>query len=290
MNSYRWIDANEVSWGFGAGSTNSVDLQAGAEGFKDLETDSFERDAALSDGQVFSGWRARPRAVLLPVVINGNEYNTFEDTRKVFRDGMRPGRYGTLQVTSTDDVRTLTARFVREVNPGNDIDPLVMGYEMATFVLIADDPWWHGAAVSKTMQTPETPRPFFEPGPTHVLNIMSSNTVASASLENPGDVAAWPTIRIDGPSTGFSFADANGEAVAGSIVVDSGEWLIVDLSPLQQTALLYSAPSTLTDVTNELTQFNPRPIPVGTTADYTVQLNGAGSMTVSIEPRYFRAF
>lgn len=252
----------------------------------------FTRDAALQDGQTFNGWKLRPRDVLWPVVIDPGPY--WMAVQRAFWSHMRPWVAGVWRVTesSTGEYRDLTVRFVGDGGSSYSRDPSIDEVELHALSFVADDPWWHGPVVSKTMQTPETPQPFFEPGPTHVLNIMSANTVASASLENPGDVAAWPTIRIDGPSTGFSFTDTDLDLtlVAGSVTVDSGEWLIIDLTPTEQTALLFTAPGVFTDVTDQLTQFNPRPVQAGTTTDYDVELNGAGSMTVSFEPRHFRAF
>lgn len=286
---YRLLDANGREWNLNDGD---VTIQAGAEGFDDLETDSFTRQGPFLDGQVFTGWKARPRRVFLPVMISGDA-DSFPSVRRDFLDGLRPGAACVLRVTTEDaEVRELTARYVPEPFQWS-IDPTVMKYERRGVSLIADDPFWRGPTQSRTFQTAEDQLPFYATDSDRVFNLLSSSTTGSTNLENPGEVIAWPTIRIDGPATAFSISKLSGIGtnsspnLAGEIEIAEGQWLFIDQRPTVQTAFLY--PDTV-DVTSELDRALFFPIAPDASTDIDVELTGAGSLTVSFEPGYFRAF
>lgn len=265
----------------------------GIEGMGMPEQVEFTRDTALLDGQTFSGWRAKPREVFWPVVVDGTgmaENSWMNLLIYEFWRSLQPGKYGRWRVTTVNGTRDLTCRFVSDNSPKYANDPSLRQIEVHGVTLVADDPWWRGPEVSATFQTAEDTEPFFEPGPTHVFNLMSANTVASANISNPGEIPAWPVIRVDGPATAFSVTTEFSGVVAGEIEIADGEWLIIDTNRTKQNALLHTSEFSFTDVTRELTDVGFYPINAGLDRNVDVVLNGAGSVTVSLTPGYFRAF
>lgn len=265
-------------------------LNKGIEGLGMPPHQAFTRQTALLDGQSNSGWRAEPREVFWPVLIDADA-STWDDVQTRFWRTMRPNLFGVWTVSNGDSSRYLNCRYVSDGGAVYSSDPSVSGAEVHGLNLVADDPWWHTADVSATFQTAETPIDFFNGGIAPDFYIMSGNTIDSASIENPGDVPVWPTYRVDGPVTSFSIeTDSSEPDVAAEITVLEGEWLIVDTNPTVQTALLYTGPSTYTDVTGDLLNYNPRPIGIGLDTEFSIALFGEGSLTISITPSYFRAF
>lgn len=260
-------------------------MDKGVEGMGMPEIDRQTRETPLLDGQVQVGWRARPREVFWPLGISDGTAGSWSTLQGDFWRALRPGIQGTWRVTGpTGEVRDLLCRYVSDGGGVYARDPAREEFETAGVTLVADDPWWRGAAVSKTFQTAETPVPFFDTGSV-VLNIMSANTVASTTIDNFGDIPAWPVYRIDGPITGFTINTLN-----AVVNVGVGQWLIIDTDPTKQTSLLYTAPGVFTNVTSSLNGVGFSPIPPGSSQSIDVVLNGSGSLTVTLRPGYYRAF
>lgn len=274
-------------------------LNDGVEGLGNPPHSSFTRSTALLDGQSTSGWKAEPREVFWPILIDADE-STWDDVQSRFWSTMRPNLYGVWTVFKEDtSSRYLNVRYLTDGGAQYKVDPSRTGAETHGLTLIADDPWWHTETVSAVFQTAETPIDFFNGGTAPDFYIMSGNTVDSVTLENPGDVPSWATYRIDGPATSFDIETVNidelgfptnGGSIAGDITLLAGEWLIIDTNPTQQTAFLYTSPSNYTDVTSQLDEYSPRPIETGLSTEFSVTLFGEGSLTVSLIPSYYRAF
>lgn len=269
-------------------------LNDGLEGLGNPPHASFTRETALLDGQSNSGWKARPREVFWPILIDAQP-ETWDDVQSRFWATMRPNLYGTWRVTNGESVRYLTCRYLSDGGASYRVDPSRSGAEVHGLTLIADDPWWHGDDVSATFQTAEDEVDFFNGGTAPDFYIMSGNTVDSVTLDNPGDVGAWATYRIDGPATRFEISQGGGlsmpvPVLAAEIDVLDGEWLVIDTNPSAQTMLHYTGINDYIDVTTELTNYSPAPIETGTDTTFDVVLFGEGSLTVTITPNYYRAF
>lgn len=268
-------------------------VNEGVEGMGNPPHKAFTRETALLDGETNSGWKALPREVFWPLLIDATP-DTWDTVQSAFWATMRPNLYGIWTVYNGETSRYLNCRYLSDGGAAYAYDPSRLGAEFHGVSLIADrDPWWHSEDVSATFQTAETPVDFFNGGTAPDFYIMSGNTVDSASIDNPGDVPAWPTYRIDGPATAFSIetsADMSSGEVSGEITVLEGEWLVIDTNPTAQTAFLYTAENVYTDVTYQLSEYQPQRIEIGTDTLFSVYLLGEGSLTVTITPSYFRAF
>lgn len=121
-----------------------------------------------------------------------------------------------------------------------------------------------------------------------VFNLMSSSTVDSATVANPGDIDAWPKYTITGPVSEFS-ATISGGMVSATTEVIAGAVLVIDTDPTVQRATL-TVDGVDTTVTRDLVGVDWRPVPSGGSVSLDVTLIGTGSLVVSFMPRFFRAW
>lgn len=264
-------------------------LNENVEGMGMPRTKTFTQETALLDGQSTTGWKAEPREVFWPIMIHSDPTYGWDANQSNFWATMRPNSPGLWRVTKDGSYRELQCRFADDGGGAYATDPSREGAEVHGITLIADDPWWKGPTVSKTFQTAEDPLPFFAVTTDRVFNLMSSSTVDNVTLANPGDVAAWPVFRLDGPVTGFRISGfpVGAGVVSTTINLTLGEWLIIDTNPTAQTAIKYPS---MQNVTSELQDASWSSVPAGSTSSFYVTVSGTGSLTVSFRPNYFRAF
>lgn len=270
--------------------THDLGLMPGAEGFEDFGTDEYTSSGPVLDGQRFNGWRALPREVFLPLMIPEYQMDAPVNLSWV-QSYMRPGRMFTLRASSSFGVRTLRIRYV-PTPVALDFSPELFD-NVRGLRFVADDPWWVGPRVEHQFQTPEDALPFFAVGAgDRVFNLGSANTVDNITLSNPGEQDAWPVYRIDGPSTGFTISQsAFGAELTSAVEVPSGEYLILDTRPTAQTMRLsHDGGAYTTDETRQLANALFFRIPAGSSQPIYVTLNGAGSLLVSFDPVYQRAY
>jgi len=269
-----------------------VYLQPGVDLFSMLTGDAFVRQTALTDGQRFSGWRAEPRAGLLPVLIGRSQTETeWLALDRAWWRTMRIDRPGTLTVTAPDgSVRRLKLRFVNDGGVGKVADPSQRRMEIAPIKMVADDPWWVGDSFGKVFRNGGVPVNFFggEVGLGSPYVIGASSTTATATITNPGDDGTWPVYTVDGPVTAFS-AIIDGREVAGDFTVAAGQQLRVDTSPQQQVAHLIDG-ETQTNVTRQMRELQFAQVPDGTAVALSIQISGTGSLTITAEPNYYKAW
>lgn len=263
----------------------------GIEGLGDGDVTDFVQERAVLDGQTFNGFKTKPRSVFWPIVIDGDAIG-WEDQQRAFWTALPPGRNGSWKVTTPGgSVRTLPCRYVPS-SYAPDLDPTVNENETVGVTLIADDPFWHGPTVLKAFQTAETPRPFYSTGP-EVLNIMSSNTVDTATMTNVGDVPTWSIITINGPATAFSLSyyfNNTPADIAGSVALAADQCLEIDTHPDKQTVRRYNSDGSYDVVFDSMDQIFWRPFPPGVDVPIFIELNGSGSMLIEFDPLYRRAY
>jgi hypothetical protein len=285
---HQWTGWDGSVWNLNPGGEGVVLDNRGLIGVGSMLTDSYIRQTPALSGQRLTGVRERARDVFWPLVIDGGA--GWPVLQEAFWKTMRPRLNGVWRVTDrdTNTWRELICRFVpNDTVYGND--PSIPGVEDASIDLVADDPWWHGADVVKVFQTAEDPVDFYAPpASAYVLYLMSSSTTDSASVSNPGDVDAWPVYTIAGEASSFAVT-IDGGTVSGSVVVPAGGYLVVDTDPAVQTAKL-TIDGVTTNVTRDLDAFDWRPIPAAGSVDLGVSLIGSGAITVTLSPRFYRAW
>lgn len=292
MIQHTWIPQVGVTTEFTRDDAIFRLLTGSIEGLGDPKTDDFVQEQALIDGQLFSGYRAKARDCFWPVMVDAT-LGDWESQQALFWQSLVPGAYGVWRVTApSGNYRDLTCRYVpSDYTP--IVDPSKQAIEVIGINLVADDPWWRGPVVEKEFQTGETPLPFFATSG-GVLNLMSANTVDSATITNPGEIPAWSTFTIVGPSTAFDirfFSATEGAArISGTVDVPDGWRLVINTDPTAQSVRLYDSDGNWTNVFSQLDNIGFTPIAAGNDVPLYITLNGAGSMLVSFSPGYRRAY
>lgn len=173
--------------------------------------------------------RREHREIDLPVRIWGRTHDEFVARRRVLCDAFEqtdelgPGR---LVVWRPDgSMRQIHARYLEGLDKGGD------GWiaETAIITLLCEQPWWLGPTVEADERVHQTGSgSFLDPFP----NVSSSKTLGEAKIINPGELTAYPTWVITGPTsmitlthvdTGESFTvnpdwDGDGDLAQGDTV------------------------------------------------------------------------
>lgn len=289
MIRHQWTGYDATVYDF-TDTTSGVWFGPGIEGLGSSTATDFTRRTPALDGQSLIGSSENPREVFWPVRVEGTEATEWQTIQAAFFGTLRRNEYGVWRVTAPDDTyRELTCRFVNDGPHSYSTDPSRDGWvESHGISMIADDPWWHGPAVEATFQTAGEDLPFFATSGA-VFNIGSSNTDASATISNPGDVDAWPVWTIAAPATSFSVG-VDGSVVSGDVTLTGSEYLIIDSNPARQLIQKHSGATVTTIAWSTLTSVEFAKVPAGETVDLDVTLAGAGSVTVSVDPLYYRAW
>lgn len=301
MIGVQWIGWDGSVWDLRTGQVKMT--KAGVTGLGHLSYDAYTRETALSDGQRFTGWRANPRSILLPVLIG---QTATEDEWMALDSAwwktMRPDKPGTLIVVAPDgSSRSIRLRFVDDGNMAFDHDPTKDRLSVAVLNMIADDPWWVGPAFTRSFWGGSAPEDFFGGG-SHVgppFHIGAASTLGDAVLNNPGDIDTWPVYYIDGPATTFAVT-INGAPISGTTPVLVDTQLRIETSPTRQVATLVTGGTVNTDgvrvggvetnVTRLLAEVSFAPIKSQVDVDLHVSLTGTGRVTLAGVPRFFRAW
>ena len=289
MLGITWKDHNNTTWDLVNGPVAL--MNSGVQGFGMPTAADTIRKTALVHGQTFQSWRLEPRELFMPITFRDDAELDVEGIQRTFWDGLALGEYGTFSVTDGNGaVRSIQARFMDDGAVTFGVDPYSDTHKFRTYGLtfVADDPWWRGPEESFTFGLgPEGTATFFGNGSSATpFYIIKSTGWANSTLTNNGDQDAWITWTIEGPMTSFDL-EIGGHHIAGDIVVDSGETLTIETSPLNQIAYLNDG----TKVTRYLTSADFAPLPA-TGAPVTVGIDvvGTGNITAAFSPVYWRAF
>lgn len=159
-------------------------------------------DANAREGETIRHIRANPGRFTWPLYIWGDNHMQFvqreRQIKRAFMMTMHRAKPGTLRVARPDG----TAREIDcYCEAGFEGQPDEM-YKFATaaLTLYAPDGYWRDATPTIEQRSYAPPASFYSP----FLTVSGSNVLGDTVMFNPGDVDAWPTWTITGPSTQFS--------------------------------------------------------------------------------------
>jgi hypothetical protein len=234
-------------------------------------------------GSRYRGERALSRPVVWPLGVysDGSSQAWLELDRALWRGLRRPLVWSVTQ-QPTGETRTLACRFVSEPSAFAH-DPSRIGWAEYEVNLVAEDPYWAGEPIVREFGASET-EPFIPVGGGPPFHISEGSTIASASIENPGDVDAWPVYTFAGPMTAVEVA-IDGRAVGTTTDLLEGDVLVIDSDPRRQSATLNG-----TRVRGIITPHDFAPVPAGGITALDVTMVGTGTVAVRLVPRYERAW
>ena len=231
-------------------------------------------------GARWRGHTVAAREVFWPLQVYTDAGSTeWLDKDQKFWRTMRPDKTGVWTVKRPDgQTRTLTLRFVDDGTHAYNIDPAICGWTSYGVTLTAEQPYWAGPTETGSWAGGSAPQ-FF---PT--LTIAPGGTLATAQLNNPGDVEVWPVWRIYGPCTNATVG-LNGRTITIPFTLNDGEMLEIDTAPRAQTAMMGAV-----DRTGELTGVDFAPLPADQRTTLALSIAGGGRITATLTPLYLRAW
>ncbi len=205
---------------------------------------------------------------------------------------MRPDGPGEWAIAQPDgEVRRLTCRYADDGEQAFGLDPHLLGWSAYGVNLVAEDPFWRGPRVRRVFDTSAAENFYGGAAGTGFAPpyVVSSNTsTAAASIDNPGDEAAWPTWVGYGPFSSLTVGVA-GKSVVVPFALAGGKSITIDTRPDRLTAV----DSDGLDRVPDLGSVAFAAVPRGTLVPVSISVPGSTSVTrveVSIEPQYHRAW
>jgi hypothetical protein len=266
--------------------SSGVILGPGVRGLTEPQFAQYTSDAPGVHGQRFRGYRTEAREVFWPITVwEDSDDIGWLEYDSAFWNTMRVDKEGTWEVIHPlGTKRSLKLRFVDDGDVAWDQPPGFRRWAKYGVTFVADDPFWSGDQVSSPVWgQAESPIPFTgEDDSAPEFYIGPASTINTASLNNTGDVAAWPVWEITGPITSASIT-LDGGTIGIPFPLQTGEKLVIDTG-------VPRAVSGGEDVTGMLNPFEFTPIPAQSEVPVSISMVGSGTVQAKFTPRYFRAW
>lgn len=290
MIGVKWEGPDGSVWDLRDGSSGVQLSQGGVLGLRHAPSEAFTRQSSFVDGQQVTGWKLKPRPLELPLDVHGySEADWFVRDRAISR-AFRVDRPGRLTVVDPlGGRRTITARLDDNDDDAMENDPAAMLASTMVIPLIADDPWYYGQPLVHRFEYANPDRGFYGPtgyGPPFYLS--PATFTGDDTLVNPGDAPAWGMLELPGPAEGFVVRIGN-RIISGFVdgySLPEGRTLTIDTDPRRSTARLDDG----TNVTRKLTSTQFAAVPDGSSVPIQVIVYGPTEMTLTLVPRYLRAW
>lgn len=263
-------------------------LMRDVRGFGGISIDNHRDDHAGLAGSRWRDYRATNREIFLPLqVFSDGDSQAWVEHNRRFAKTLRAGKTGWLHIIHPDGQhRRIQARYDKGLEESFLMDPAFFGWANYGIYLTSEQPYWEAAEpVGDIWRSPE-PVFFFgggvTPGLAPPLGISDEKDVSTATITNPGDVETWPKWTYRGPATSASVG-VDGEIVEIPIALLTGESIVLDLNPYEQSAIKSTAAGVETDVTSQLGSFDFSPIPAGEAVQLDITLVGTGGGSIELE-------
>jgi hypothetical protein len=257
-------------------------------GTRGLTMPPIRRYTSASPAVPGSRWRGAvpdERDVFWPLlVLSETSSQAWVQLDRAFWRTMDPARPGVWAVTHpSGETRRLRCRFVDDGNHTFDLLPVKYGWTRYGVSLVAEAPYWEGTQQVRYFGA--DPPVLFFTADASVFALDPEQTVATATMDNPGDVDAYPVWTISGPSD-RAVLGVGGRLIEVPFPVPAGKELVVDPRPTAQTAI----DSDGNDRTGELGAVDFAPIPPGESVTLSLELVGDGFISAALTPLHYRAW
>lgn len=290
-----WPGVTDMTWvGWDGSRWPLLSIASGAvlvnEKVKGLGFPDFLRYASKAQGVPGSrwrGWDVDERDVFWPLMVfSDGGTDAWLRHNAALMATFRPDRTGTWIVTTSLGTRRLRCRLAK-IDDAFDVDPSRVGWFVYGIGLVAEDPYWRGDAESITWRAQGQSRAFLPKLGETGFWLSSSFTAGSARVSNRGDVDSYPVHELAGPINAGAKVGVGGSTVTVPFAVPSGQSLTIDTRPDRLTVTDQAGTSRFPDLTGDVAF---PPIPAGEDVPITVEFSGAGTITTTFEPAFWRAF
>lgn len=274
------------------GFTSGIMTQPGVLGLHMPNWTFWTDTSPAVDGEIVRGVRAKSRQITVPLVIWGANRAECLTKYRAFVADLNPQRGpGTLTVTEADGTsRSIQAFYQQGLEGKDDDDDMGRTWLRAAIVLNAPAPFWLGEQISVTWLGAGGPGLFFPILPVAVVN---SQVIGSLTVNNTGDVSAFPVWTIAGPATSMTFTNSTtGESFTLTHTITGTDTIVVDCRDSAKTILLNGTTNLWADV--DLSSGEPVLWAFEPGAN-NINLNVPGStsataITMTYQPRYLVAY
>ena len=293
-----WESWDGETWDV-ANGTEGVALMPGVRGLNMPPTRRHTQTSPAVHGSRRTGWIAAEREVFWPLLVfrEAGKYDWAKLDGDFWRS-MHPNRPGIWSVTDPSGVtRKLTCVYDNDGSHATDILPSIQGWEKYGIYLAAEQPFWVGESLRRGW-TGSGGTSFFGSGAPS-FNISTASSASSATINNPGDLDAWPKWTIVGPSTTTTIG-IPGRTISVPFDIPAGKALEVDTDPSRQTVIYGDwVPNPLTGfgtIANQVNRFSDMgaidfaSVPAGEAVPLSIVINGSGIVLMELVPRHFRAW
>lgn len=178
--------------------------------------------------------QATPREFDIPLLIKGSSRADYITKQRNLAAIFNPELGdGTLTFTRADaSARELTCRYLSGLE-GNDRSDNVEWAKMV-LTLVATDPFWYANSNTSSSYTTGTVATFF---PFFPLSLSNSAIFTTTTVNNDGDIKAWPRWTITGPGSGITIKNQTTDKKIefDTTVLADGETIEIDTRPFVKT-------------------------------------------------------
>lgn len=271
--------------------SSGIFFMPGVTGMSKPKVKHQEQEFGNTHGSTWNGLIVEPREVFWPTYLyhdtGSAEYLALIRQWWASLDPWHTVRWHVRDVSGSE--RYLDVRLQDDGGAGSEYDDSYYGWSQHRIVMKANQPFWRGEVVPREF-VQALPVPFFGPDGDNGPPLRPSRNVsrATASIENPGDVPAYPVWTLTGPiNPGAEIGYGEGRIVV-PFGLTVGQVLVVDTNPEAQTA--YRDGVEVTELMVD--RFDAVPIPPSADgpADLTVTYGGDGRVRIEIIPQFWRAY
>jgi hypothetical protein len=239
-----WIDAD--------GGSTTLDVEWDTSG-RFMPPIAFEDHGVPGQpGLRLDSVRHRDREFVLPIWLDASSESALRTAMRDLVAKMDPTRGdGKIRVTSpTGDQREITCRVASGLELserlGSTSGPTV---QRAVVVFRAHDPYWTDTSDIIDTYTTGQPATFF---PLFPLRLTSSEIFAAATVNNDGDVEAWPRWQITGPGSAFALRNlTTGKLLQLTTGLGGGETATIDTRPGAKTVVKNDGTNLFPDLSSD---------------------------------------
>lgn len=220
---------------FLSGGSGGIWITPGRRGFHAPSYDFFEDVSPAADGAFFRGVRAPVRELFVPLFFTGTTREALTTLRRSFAAATSPRRGAcVLTVAQPAGDRRSIEVWRGEGMEGED-GPGEWGVTAMRYglVLRALDPFFYGDEVVQSWAASVTQAFFpFPHSATNFVKLVPSQVLGSVTVENVGDVDAYPRWEIAGPSTAVTLANStSGKTLTLTASMSSSNKRLIDTRP-----------------------------------------------------------
>lgn len=190
-------------------------------------------DSPSLDGGIYRGGKAAPRDVTIPLALLAADRAALVARKRELVRALSPrSGPGVLEVAEPDGTRRrLTqVRYVSGAEGSEAPDAAGLWWQRYVVMLRAFDPWWYAADdVTATWRQPGSG--LFLGDPFLPFTLLADQSLGEITVDNVGDVEAFPRWRVEGPATQIVLERGDGATLDLTHTLTSGQWVEVDTRP-----------------------------------------------------------